>query len=121
MHKSKMHPVYFSLYLANQILGTEIPTEVLDALRPTKRKEKRIMKMLLEAGIMHPHKRKFRKLGFLIFQTTLYDSFSDFCAVLFPPSSDLRLKYKFKGVLAIPYYWLLYVLDMVGIRKSKKD
>lgn len=112
--------VYFSLYLAREILGTNIPEDVLDALRPSKRKEKTIMNMLLKANLMHPHVRKFSKLGFLRFQTALYDSFSDFCAVLFPPSTDLKLKYKYKSSLHTPYYWCLYVLDMVGIRKSKK-
>lgn len=113
--------VYFSLYLAKEILGTDIPSFVLDELRPSKRKEKSIMNMLLKANLMHPHGRKFSKLGFLRFQTALYDSFGDFLAVLFPPSADLRLKYKYTNSLKTPYYWCWYVLDMVGIRKSKKS
>lgn len=112
--------VYFSLYFAQEILGTNIPAHVLDALRPSKSKEKSIMNMLLKANLMHPHGRKFSKLGFLRFQTALYDSFGDFLAVLFPPSADLKLKYKYKICLLTPYYWIWYVLDMVGIRKSKK-
>lgn len=112
--------VYFSLYLAQEILGTKIPARVLDALRPSKGKKKSIMNMLLKANLMHPHGRKFSKLGFLRFQTALYDSFGDFLAVLFPPSADLKLKYKYKICLLTPYYWIWYVLDMVGIRKSKK-
>lgn len=112
--------VYFSLYLAQEILGTKIPADVLEALRPSRHKERSIMNMLLKANLMHPHGRKFSKLGFLRFQTALYDSFGDFCAVLFPPSTDLKLKYKYKSCILTPYYWCLYVLDMVGIRKSKK-
>lgn len=112
--------VYFSLYLAQEILGTNIPAHVLDALRPSKSKEKSIMNMLLKANLMHPQGRKFSKLGFLRFQTALYDSFGDFLAVLFPPSADLKLKYKYKICLLTPYYWCWYVLDMIGIRKSKK-
>nr|WP_321376041.1 nucleotidyltransferase family protein [uncultured Bacteroides sp.] len=112
--------VYFSLYLAQEILGTKIPAHVLDALCPSKSKEKNIMNMLLKANLMHPHGRKFSKLGFLRFQTALYDSLGDFLAVLFPPSADLKLKYKYNTCLLTPYYWCWYVLDMVGIRKSKK-
>lgn len=111
--------VYFSLYLAQEILGTKIPAHVLDALRPSKSKQKSIMNMLLKANLMHPHGHKFSKIGFLRFQTALYDSFGDFLAVLFPPSADLRLKYKYKTNLLTPYYWCWYVLDMVGIRKKK--
>lgn len=112
--------VYFSLYLAQEILGTKIPANVLEALRPSRHKERSIMNMLLKANLMHPHGRKFSKSGFLRFQTALYDSFGDFCAVLFPPSTELKLKYKYKSCILTPYYWCLYVLDMVGIRKSKK-
>lgn len=111
--------VYFSLYLAHEILGTAIPANVLETLRPSKIKEKRIMNMLMKANLMHPHGRKFTKIGFLRFQTSLYDSFGDFCAVLFPPIGDLKLKYKYDNCLLTPYFWCWYLLDMVGIRKSK--
>lgn len=111
--------VYFSLFFAKEILGTKIPDEVLASLKPRECKRKRIMKMLLKANLMHPHDNKFSKLGFLRFQTSLYDSFGDFLAVLFPPKAQLKAKYGYKNALAVPYYWMLYVLDMVGIRKSK--
>ena len=111
--------VYFSLYFAKEILGTKIPDEVLEKLKPCAHKRKKIMKMLLKANLMHPHGVKFSKLGFLRFQTSLYDSFGDFLAVLFPPMEQLRAKYGFKSAIKTPYYWLFYVLDMVGIRKSK--
>lgn len=111
--------VYFSLYFAKEILGTKVPDEVLEVLKPSEFKRKRIMNMLLKANLMHPHGRKFSKLGFLRFQTSLYDTFGDFLAVLFPPMEQLRAKYGFKSTIKAPYYWLFYVLDMVGIRKSK--
>lgn len=111
--------VYFSLYFAKEILGTNVPDEVLEQLKPCECKRKRIMNMLLKANLMHPHGRKFSKLGFLRFQTSLYDSMGDFMAVLFPPMEQLRTKYAFKNAILSPYYWVFYVLDMVGIRKSK--
>lgn len=111
--------VYFSLYFAKEILGTKIPENVLDALKPKESKRKRIMNMLLKANLMHPHGRKFSKLGFLRFQTSLYDTTGDLMAVLFPPTAQLKAKYGYKSSVTVPYYWMLYVLDMVGIRKSK--
>lgn len=111
--------VYFSLLFAKEILGTNIPSEVLENLKPSECKRKRIMKMLLKANLMHPHDKKFTKLAFLRFQTSLYDSLGDFLSVLFPPKTQLRSKYGYKSPLVVPYYWVLYVLDMVGIRKSK--
>lgn len=112
--------VYFSLYLAHEILGTEIPQHVFDELRPSKHKEQRIMRMLLKANLMHPHGRKFSKIGFLLFQTALYDSSKDLFAVLFPPCNSLKAKYGYKSNVVAPVYWAIYALDMVGIRKSKK-
>lgn len=111
--------VYFSLFFAKEILGTNVPDEVLEQLKPCECKRKRIMNMLLKANLMHPHDRKFSKLGFLRFQTSLYDSMGDFMAVLFPPMEQLRAKYAFKNAILSPYYWVFYLLDMVGIRKSK--
>lgn len=111
--------VYFSLYFAKEILGTKVPEEVLNYLKPRECKRKKILNMLLKAHLMHPHDRKFSKIGFLRFQTSLYDTFGDFLAVLFPPMEQLRAKYRFKSTIKAPYYWLFYVLDMVGIRKSK--
>jgi hypothetical protein len=111
--------VYFSLYFAKEMLGTKVPDEVLKVLKPSECKRNRIMNMLLKANLMHPHGRKFSKLGFLRFQTSLYDTFGDFMAVLFPPMEQLKAKYAFKNALLAPYYWMFYVLDMVGIRKSK--
>lgn len=111
--------VYFSLYFAKEILGTKIPENVLDSLKPKECKRKRIMNMLLKANLMHPHGRKFSKLGFLRFQTSLYDTTGDFLAVLFPSAAQLKAKYGYKSKVTIPFCWVLYVLDMVGIRKTK--
>lgn len=113
--------VYFSLFFAREILGTVIPDSVLEKLRPSKYKEKRIMNMLLKANLMHPHEKKFSKIGFLLFQTALYDSFGDLLAVLFPSSNALKQRYKYRNSLMTPYYWAVYVLDMAGIRKSKEQ
>ena len=113
--------VYFSLYLAQDILDTKIPKWVLDELRPSKHKEKCIMNMLLKAHLMHPHKRKFSKIGFIRFQTSIYDSQRDLLTMIFPGYEELKGKYKNPTALAMPYYWIMYILDMVGIRKSKKE
>ncbi len=111
--------VYFSLYLAKEILGTDIPEDVLSQLRPSKRKEQKIMNLLLNAGLMNPSQRKFSKIQFLRFQTALYDSTADMLSVLFPSISDLKLKYGTKSTGKAILYWFVYALDLVGIRKSK--
>ena len=110
---------YFSLYLASVLFDTPIPTEVLDALRPTKRKEKRILGLIDNAGLLHPKARKFTKMGFLRFQSSLYDSFSDAFFVVYPKGGRLHEIYDYRCPLLTPYYTFLRALDLVGIRKKK--
>lgn len=113
--------VYFSLLIPQRIFGTPIPEAVLSALKPKAAKEKRIRRLLSRAGLLHPGEKKFSKLQFLAFQTSLYDSFADLWAVLYPKNHLLHDLYQYKSPLLTPYYILLRGLDLVGIRKKKKD
>ncbi|MBO5060343.1 MAG: nucleotidyltransferase family protein [Clostridia bacterium] len=113
--------VYFSLLIPYKILGTPIPDFVLEQLKPKKAKEKRIYTLLSNAGLLYPKKRKFSKLQFLKFQMSLYDSAEDMLAVLYPKNGKLHELYQYKNPLLTPYYILLRGLDLVGIRKKKKD
>lgn len=111
---------YYSLCLANMLFGTPIPVDVLKVLRPGKSKDKRLLKLISNAGLLHPKQRKFSKLQFLIFQTSLYDSLADAWFVLCPPNGGLREIYGYKNPLMMPWYLVLRALDLVGIRKKKK-
>ena len=110
---------YFSLYLAKMLFDTPIPEIVLNELRPSKGKEKRILSLISSAGLLHPKKSKFTKLEFLRFQTSLYDSVTDAWFVLYPKGGRLHEIYGYKNPLKTPYYIVLRGLDLVGIRKKK--
>lgn len=110
---------YFSLYIPSVIFGTPIPDKVLEALKPGASKEKRVLKLLSKAGLLHPHKSKFTKLQFLKFQISLYDSLADMFVVLYPKNGYLHYLYQYKSPLLTPYYIFLRGLDLVGIRKKK--
>ena len=111
---------YYSLFLANMLFGTPVPEEVLRALYPGKSKDKRLLKLISDAGLLHPKQRKFSKLQFLVFQTSLYDSVADAWFVLCPPNGGLKEIYGYSNPLLTPYYLVLRALDLVGIRKKKK-
>ncbi len=113
--------VYFSLLIPSILFGTKIPESVFEKLKPRKAKVKRITKLLTKAGLLHPKKAKFSKLEFLRFQLSLYDSFSDMLTVLYPKNGYLHELYQYKNPLLTPYYLLVRGLDLVGIRKRKKD
>lgn len=111
---------YYSLCLAKLLFDTPVPQSVLDALYPGKGKDRRILKLISKAGLLHPKKPKFSKLQFLRFQTSLYDSWKDAWFVLCPPKGGLREIYGYRCSLLTPYYLALRALDLVGIRKKKK-
>lgn len=110
---------YYSLYLAKLLFDTPVPRDVLAALRPGRGKDDRILKLIDRAGLLHPKQRKFNKLQFLAFQTSLYDSAADAWFVLCPPKGGLKELYGYKNSLLTPWYLMLRTLDLIGIRKKK--
>ena len=111
---------YFSLYFAALLFHTPIPSEILDALRPTKQKEKRILALISNAGLLHPKASKFTKLDFLKFQFSLYDSIADVFFVIYPKNGRLHEIYDYQSPFLTPYYIFVRFLDLVGIRKKKR-
>ena len=110
---------YFSLYLAKFLFQTEIPDEVLAKLSPRKAKRNRILKLISQAGLLYPEKKKFSKIRFLRFQTSLYDSLSDMWFVIYPKNNRLHEMYGYDSAWKTPYYLLVHLLDLMGIRKAK--
>jgi hypothetical protein len=111
--------VYFSLYYAKELFDTAIPEAVLIALKPAKIREKFITHMIAKAGIMEPVEKKFSRPGFVIFQLSLYDGLGDILRVIYPSTSWLKDKYGFTHSFLIPFYVLIRILDLVGIRLKK--
>lgn len=96
-------PVYFSLALARELLGTPIPVEVLSAMRPRGWKEGWIRRWIQRAGLFEPHQRKFGRIGYVTFTALQYDDLAGFWRALFPESTWLRAQY---GGNSLPTPWL---------------
>ena len=109
---------YLSLYIPSVILHTQIPQWVLDELRP--KNTRKLMKLLSEAELPHPHEKKFSKLQFLLFQTTLYDNRSDMIQVIFPSKKWMEERYNCSSVIKLMAYTGIRALDLIGIRKKKR-
>ncbi|MBE6727797.1 MAG: hypothetical protein E7562_04015 [Ruminococcaceae bacterium] len=110
---------YLSLYIPTVLFGTNIPSYVLEALRP--KKEKKLLKMLASAKLLHPNGRKFSKLQFLRFQTALYDSKKDMLRVIYPSKEWMRERYNCRSSWQIFKCTIARFLDLVGIRKKKSN
>jgi hypothetical protein len=112
--------VYFSLFLSKALFDTQIPDNVLEALKPEISKGKRILRMIENAGIMEPADDKFNRVEFIRFQLSLYDSQKDAFRVILPSIEWLKEKYSFKSSLLVPFYLGLRIIDLAGIRKKHK-
>ena len=108
---------YLSLYIPSVIFDTEIPQYVLDELAP-KNKEK-LFEMLAEAGLLHPHGKKFSKLKFLGFQTALYDSKGDILKVIYPGKEIMQERYGCSGFFKLAGHTVARAFDLVGVRFKK--
>lgn len=86
-------PVFFSLALARDLLGTPVPDHVLQHLKPPGWKIAVVMHWLRRAGLFDPDERKFSRLGLLTFHSLLYDSVAGLTASLLDvEESELKLR-----------------------------
>lgn len=108
---------YLSLYIPSVLFGTAVPQWVLDALRP--RNAERLLNLLAQAGLPHPMERKFNKIQFLRFQTSLYDSKKDIFRVIYPSKAWMNERYCCNGFFSRVWHTVCRLLDLVGIRKKK--
>ena len=70
-----MTPVYFSLAIPKELLGTAVPEEVMAELRPPSVKDRVVVDWLRRVGLFEPDERKFSRLEMLAFHTMLYEDF----------------------------------------------
>ena len=111
--------VYYSLYISKQLYDTPIPDYILEKLRPCRRKDEYFHRALKKAQLLHPVENKFSKIEFIVFQLMLYDKFSDVLNMIFPSIYWLKERYDFRLSVLYPYYVIVRMLDLVGIRKRK--
>ena len=105
--------VYFSLFFAKDLLGTSIPKEVLKKLRPTWYREIIIRHYIKKAGIYNQKNKKFSKLGYILFNLSLYDSIGENLLAIFPPFDSLKIRYPIKNKWSLPYFYLIRIKDLL--------
>ena len=104
--------VYFSLFFAKELLGTPIPNEVINKLRPIWYRERIIRHYLKKAGIYNQEKKKFTKMGYIVFNLSLYDTFGENLKAIFPPFDSLKIKYPITKKYQLPHYYLVRLKDL---------
>jgi hypothetical protein len=105
--------VYFSLFFAKELLETPISEDVLKKLKPNWFRKKVVLYYLSKAGLFNQQKKKFSKIGYIIFNLALYDSIFEIKKAIFPPFDTLKMKYNIKSKWQIPYYHLKRIKELL--------
>lgn len=105
-------PVYFSLAIPKSVFQTPIPDSVLTELSPPRWKKEVVFRWLDRIGLFNPDKRKFGRIGFIIFSALLYDDMAGLLKSIFPDSQWMRERYRFESGLLLPYYHVRRLFDL---------
>jgi hypothetical protein len=103
-------PVYFSLALAADLLGTPVPKSIMSRLRPANWKHRVTSRWIQRAGLFEPDQSKFGWLGYMAFTALQYDDLRGFRRALFPNSEWMRQKYSGQGPLPVLHWRRLHKL-----------
>jgi hypothetical protein len=107
---------YFSLEIPRNILGTPIPDEVLQELRPSSSRGRALNQHLDRAGLFEPEERKFTNLQFLHFTASMYDDWSGLMRAVIPDRQWMKEHYGFQSNLALPFYHARRLVSLVSRR-----
>ena len=105
--------VYFSLFFAKELLDTPIPKTVLINLNPVWFRRKAIHYFITKAGIYNQKRKKFTRIGYILFNLSLYDSLGENFKAIFPPFDSLKIKYPITRKSHLPYYYVLRIKDLL--------
>lgn len=105
--------VYFSLYFASQLIKTPIPDFILSSLKPSWLRKKMILRFINKAGIYNQNKKKFSKIGYIVFNLALYDSIGENIKAIFPSYNSIKINYPIKNKLQLPYFYFIRIKDLI--------
>ena len=111
---------FFSLALASDLLNTPVPDHVISRLSPSKWKVNVISKWLQTVGLFDPDGKKWSSIGYIIFVSLLYDSFSGFVRGVIPDSIWMKQRYGFNNSLLLPFYHIYRLINLVWKRTLNK-
>ncbi len=105
--------VYFSLEIPHQLLRTPIPDWVLRRLQPAAWKRRLMLGWLCRVGLFNPDQRKWSKLGYVLFNLNLYDSWQGICRGIAPDASWMCRRYQVRHRWTLPWWYLVRIWDLL--------
>ena len=105
--------VFFSLAFARELLGTPVPLEVLERIKPATWKVRLMSAWLQRIGLFDPDGKKWGRIGYIIFVSLLYDDVKGLVMGVFPSAEWMKEKYNVKKSYLLPFYYLHRLLDIL--------
>ena len=105
--------VFFSLAFARELLGTPVPLEVLERIKPATWKVRLMSAWLQRVGLFDPDGKKWGRIGYIIFVSLLYDDVKGLVMGVFPSAEWMKEKYNVKKSYLLPFYYLHRLLDIL--------
>ena len=110
--------IYYSLIIPRKVFGTEIPDQVLNSLRPSNGRDRRMWAAIQKAGLFNPDERKFSKIGYILFSIMMYDDLKGLSRGVFPPADWMSEKYGCKNRAALSYGYARRIFDLLTRRSQ---
>jgi hypothetical protein len=105
--------VYFSLWLPSILIGTPVPSEVLQELEPSPAKKRRILRCIRQAGLFYPNAgHKFTRMNYTLFHLLLYDDAGCLMRALFPDRVSMKERHGASNALTLPYHHVRRLADL---------
>ena len=110
--------VFLSLLIPKQLLGSNIPSYVLTRLDFFPLKHRFMVSWIKRVGLFHPSKRKWSKLGYILFNILLYDTFSGLWRALFPDPDTVTNHSSISHPLALPFAYIQRLFSLLFTRAN---
>lgn len=117
-HASLCTAVYLSLVIPKRLLGSNIPDPVLKRLDHTPWKHRLLLLWIQRAGLFGPKERKWSKLGYILFNLFLYDSFVGVWRAVFPDPKWMQRQYNYGYPWMLPFAYLRRLVELLFLRAN---
>ncbi|MDC3234754.1 nucleotidyltransferase family protein, partial [Candidatus Puniceispirillum sp.] len=104
--------VFFSLAFAHDLLGTPIPLDLLNRIRPFAWKQRLMVRWLKRVGLFDPEDKKWGQLGYIVFVALIYDDIAGLLKGVFPSVTSINNYYSNENKLLTPF---LYIRRIIGL------
>ncbi|MDF1795436.1 MAG: nucleotidyltransferase family protein [Coxiellaceae bacterium] len=110
--------VYFSLWLAKELLHTPIPNDVIKKIQPARWRRTLILRQLLKVGLFNPDEPKWKRPQYILFNVMLYDRLIDLMRSVFPTYAWMINNVGVKTIWKLPFFYLKRTKDLLFNRAN---